>query len=133
MWITPKTNWLPTDYVLVADYNRIVGNLKELQDLCQLMYSLSPTDLGTTQTEDDFPYADMLNDIETALDNVNTASFDFDIGVATTFVANGNYFSYTELNRIESASLKLYTWLNAQFEAIPRLSITLGNYRGLKV
>lgn len=133
MWQTPKTNWVATDPVNVTDYNRIVGNLNELQTLCQEMYTLTATDLGNTQTFSDYPYEDMLNAIETALSNLNLASYNFDIGTGVTFVANGDYINYVELNRIESASLKLYTWLTAQFEAIPRLAFRLGNYRGIKI
>ena len=133
MWQTPKTNWVATDPISVTDYNRIIGNLNELQTLCQQMYELTATDLGNTQTDSDYPYEDMLNAIETALANVNSASYDFDIGTGVVFVANGSYFDFTELNRIESASLKLYTWLMAQFENIPKLSFTLGLYRGLQV
>jgi hypothetical protein len=133
MWQTPKTNWVATDPVNVTDYNRITGNLNELQTLCQEMYTLTATDLGNSQTVSDYPYEDMLNAIETALANVNSASFDFNIGTGVVFVANGDYFDFTELNRIESASLRLYEWLTAQFEAIPRLSIRLGNRKGLKV
>ena len=132
MWQTPKTNWVATDPINVTDYNRIIGNLNELQTLCQRMYELTATDLGNTQTVSDYPYEDMLNAIETALANVNSASFDFAIGPGVVFVANGDYFDFTELNRIESASLRLYEWLTAQFEAIPRLSIRLGNRKGIK-
>ena len=133
MWQTPKTNWVATDPVNVTDYNRIIGNLNELQALCQRMYELTATDLGNTQTISDYPYADMLNAIETALANINSASYNFDLGVSASFSDNGNYIDYNELNRIESASLRLYNWLNAQFENIPKLSFTLGNYRGLRL
>ncbi|MBR2493284.1 MAG: hypothetical protein IKB64_07500 [Paludibacteraceae bacterium] len=133
MWQTPKTDWVATDPISVTDYNRIIGNLNELQTLCQRMYELTATDLGNTQTDSDYPYEDMLNAIETALANVNSASYDFDIGTGVVFVANGSYFDFTELNRIESASLRLYNWLSAQFENIPKLSFTLGLYRGLQV
>ena len=132
MWQTPKTNWVATDPISYIDYNRIIGNLNELQTLCQRMYELTATDLGNTQTDSDYPYEDMLNAIETALANVNSASFDFAIGPGVVYVANGDYFDFTELNRIESASLRLYEWLTAQFEAIPRLSIRLGNRKGIK-
>lgn len=132
MWQTPKTNWVATDPISYIDYNRIIGNLNELQTLCQRMYELTATDLGNTQTVSDYPYEDMLNAIETALANVNSASFDFAIGPGVVYVANGDYFDFTELNRIESASLRLYEWLTAQFEAIPRLAFRLGNRKGIK-
>ena len=133
MWQTPKTNWVATDPINASDYNRWIGNLNELQTLCQQMYALVETDLGNSKTFSDYPYADMLNNIEIALANINSASYDFDLGVSASFTDNGYYIDYNEINRIESASLKLYTWLMAQFENIPKLSFTLGLYRGLQV
>lgn len=118
MWQTPKTNWVATDPVNVTDYNRIVGNLNELQTLCQEMYTLTATDLGNTQTVSDYPYEDMLNAIETALSNLNLASYNFDIGTGVTFVANGDYIDYSELNRIESGILRLYKQLAVQRDTV---------------
>lgn len=132
-WMTPKTDWIKTDYINVIDYNRWLNNLKFLQDLCQTMYPYTQTTLGNDQTESDFPYADMLNDLETALDEINDASYDLDIGEAETFSANSFYIAYNECNRIESAMLELYTWLNSQAENVPKLAFTLGDYRGIRI
>ena len=132
-WTEPKTDWIANDPINVSDYNRWLNNLKFLQDLCQQLYPYTQTTLGNDQTESDFPYADMLNDLETALDEINDASYDLDIGEAETFSANSNYIAYNECNRIESAMLTLYTWLNAQGDNIPKLAFTLGDYRGLRI
>lgn len=132
-WTAPKTDWNENDYINVIDYNRWLNNLKFLQDLCQTMYPYTQTTLGNDQTESDFPYADMLNDLETALDEINDASYDLDIGEAETFSANSFYIAYNECNRIESAMLKLYNWLNSQAENVPKLAFTLGDYRGIRI
>ena len=33
-WVTPKTNWIATDYFNLADGNRIAGNIEYLRDRC---------------------------------------------------------------------------------------------------
>lgn len=132
-WSTPKTDWVATDNVNVEAYNRWINNLDYLQTLCQKMYTLYKTNLGSDQTVNDVPYEDMLNKIETALENLNAACYNFDIGSTHVFSANSPYIDYNEINRIESAELKLYTWLTTQFENIPKLAFTLGNYRRMKV
>ena len=132
-WTTPKTTWEATDPITYVDYNRIVNNLKYIQDLCKKLYELSTTDLGSDKTESDIPYADMLNNIETCLTNINKASYNFNIGREKSFSANSPYFDYNELNRIESATLRLHEWLESQTLNLPTLSFRLGNYRGIKV
>lgn len=132
-WSTPKTNWIATDMINVADFNRWKNNLDYLQNLCEEMYPIVKSNMGTDQTVEDIPYEDMLNNIENTLDNVNQSSYNFDIGEKQVFSANSYYIDYNEINRIESAELKLYKWLKAQFDAIPRLAFRLGNYRGIKI
>lgn len=132
-WSTPKTNWIATDMINVADFNRWKNNLDYLQNLCEEMYPIVKSNMGTDQTVEDIPYEDMLNNIENTLDNVNQSSYNFNIGEKQVFSANSYYIDYNEINRIESAELKLYKWLKAQFDAIPRLAFRLGNYRGIKI
>lgn len=132
-WSTPKTNWIATDMINVADYNRWKNNLDYLQNLCEEMYPIVKSNMGTYQTVEDIPYEDMLNNIENSLDNINQSSYNFDIGEKQVFSANSYYIDYNEINRIESAELKIYKWLKAQYDAIPRLAFRLGNYRGIKI
>ncbi len=132
-WTTPKTNWVASDPITYEDYNRIKNNLYIVQNLCADLYSLSNLILGSDVTASEIPYADMLNTIENCLHRVNQASYNFDIGAKTTFSANLPYFNYNELNRVESATLRLKEYLDVQKANIPRLAITLGNYRGIKV
>lgn len=132
-WTTPKTNWVASDPITYEDYNRIKNNLYIVQNLCADLYSLSKLILGSDVTASEIPYADMLNTIEDCLYRVNRASYNFDIGAKTTFSANLPYFTYTELNRVESATLKIKQFLDVQKANIPRLAFTLGNYRGIIV
>lgn len=133
-WSTPKTNWVATDPITYVDYNRIINNLKYIQNLCKEMYyEFIETNLGSDKTESDVPYADMLNNIENTLERINNASYHFEIGNKTVFSANSPYFTYTELNRIESITMRFKTWLEVQKSAIPTIAFTLGDYRGIRL
>ena len=133
MWLTPRTDWTANDPINVSDYNRWVNNLTELQDICIHLYALNPITLVGNCNESEIPYADMLNDIETALHNLNVASYNYNIGSKQTFYPNQPYIGYAEINRIESAMLRLYESMSSQLANIPRLQFTLGNYRGIRV
>lgn len=43
MWQEPKTDWSADDYINIADYNRIIGNIAYLHDL-QQEFSLTERD-----------------------------------------------------------------------------------------
>jgi hypothetical protein len=113
-WLLPKVNWQPTDWINVADYNRWINNLGVLQELAHQLYIVRGIDLGEHQSYENYPYEDMLNTIEQALDKVNKGTFNFDIGDVKVYSANNPYFDYNEINRIESASLELYTHLSIE-------------------
>lgn len=133
-WITPKTNWVSTDKIFVADFNRITGNLAYLKTLSEQIYAYTIDTLPDTQTRSDFPYASELNAIETVLDQINTNTYSFNIGETQTYVANGHPFDYNELNRIESATLKLYETMQAEIRGLPRLALVLGRKQlGMKL
>lgn len=129
MWQTPKTDWVATDPINVSAYNRWKYNLMHIQKQCKVLYELIITDLGSAKTVSDYPYADMLNNLETALENVNEASYNFAIGATKTFNQNQPYIEYNEINRIESATLKLYETLKSQYELKRHLAFTLGGTR----
>lgn len=127
VWYTPKTDWVATDYVNVADYNRWKNNLNYLQTLCLELYQVAQTELGQDKSVTDIPYADMLNAIETALTRVNQASYRFNIGSQKSFSANNTFIDYNEINRIESASLRIYRALVSQKSIERHLGFRLGN------
>lgn len=133
-WITPKTNWVSTDYFNIGDYARIVGNIKYLKDYLETMYDpVTIATLEDTKTYSSMLYASELNNIENAVENINIGTYNFNIGTKPVYVANGNTPDYNEFNRIESALLKLKNTLQAQYDNLPRLAFTLGNYREIKL
>ena len=135
MWIEPKTNWVSTDAITSDDYNRIAGNLYFLKDYIERLFG----DVGliAMQTDKDYAsriYAREMNAVESNLDALNNASYDLDIGTAETYVSNGNTPLYVELNRIESATKKMYLWLSINSQMRPHLAFGLGKgkWTGIK-
>ena len=133
-WTTPKTNWVSTDFINFEDYNRIIDNLAYIKDLADKYYSI----IGYVEQEDVadeyvLPFISLYNTVEQNLEELNEATYQFAIGDTKTFAINQPYIDYAELNRIESATLKIKNTLVAQKENIPTLSFTLGNYRGLRL
>lgn len=124
-WITPKTNWVASDFVNTSDFSRITGNLEHLKTLIKNVSTVLPSE----QTINDYPFARKLNAIEQALEQINLNSYAFDIGDTKTYVANGHPFDYQELNRIESATAKIYYVYLNQLELSRHLSFRLGNTR----
>lgn len=102
MWITPKTNWTATDYIKSNDYNRIHGNLQHIAD----EFSLLITEYET-QDYTKLPYPEKWNIAEENLELINQLTYDFEIGAKKEFRINTPYIDYQELNRLESAILKI--------------------------
>lgn len=125
-WITPKTDWVASDKILYTDINRIIGNLAYLKTLSEQLYNCQIGSLPVSQTRADKPFASKLNAIETVLEQINLNTYAFNIGTTKTYVANGHPFDYNELNRIESATLKLYETIQAEIKALPKLAFALG-------
>lgn len=133
-WITPKTNWVSTDYFNVVDYNRIIGNINYLKTFAEELFkALDTLPMGDEKTYVSMIYAREMNVIESNLDTINTNTYDFDIGETQTFQANKSTPLWSEFNRIESACLLLYNTMTAHKNALPRLALTLGGQKGIKV
>lgn len=130
MWIEPKTNWVASDTISSSDFNRITGNLAHLKRLSLIVYkNTNNNTLPDNQNKSDYPFASKLNAIEQMLEKININTYDFSIGDTKTYVANGHPFDYNELNRIESATLKLYLTLKSEDELKRHLWFILGNTR----
>ena len=123
-WTTPKTDWhgglnadglYEGDRFNATDFNRIKNNLAYLRDLAITMYKeFSIVSLGSDRTPADYFYADEINQLEANLVTINQHSLKRSYGTAPTYVENGNTMDYTELNRLESATLDLYNRLTNQ-------------------
>lgn len=120
-WITPKTNWLPTDYINTEDYSRILGNLKHLANL----FNIAVQEYQT-QNIDDLPYPNKWNIAEDNLEKINQLTYDFEIGAKKQFMVNQSYIDYIELNRLESATAKIYYVYYNQLENGRHLAFRLG-------
>lgn len=126
-WTTPKTNWVATDYINASDYNRIAGNLLALQTQALNVFPpIEYEEMTDDKTYASLPYADDWNAIENNLETLNTHTYDYDIGATKTFYPNQAYINYAELNRIESASLRIKEQLDIHMALFPHLPIILG-------
>lgn len=135
-WITPKTNWVATDYFNPEDYNRITGNIQYIkQKAIELWGNIQTPALSPDKNYASMIYASEMNNIETAVANVNANTFKLELGASKTYAPNNTNASLNnvDLNRIESAILRLKVTLDAQLECIPRLEFTLGTYRDIQV
>ena len=133
-WIEPKINWADTDYFNVEDYNRIIGNVDHLKTLADdLFLKLTDLSMGEEKTHLSLIYAREMNNIESSLEILNLETYDFDIGEKTEYRSNGSTPLYSEFNRIESAILLIYNTMTSHKEALPRLTLTLGGQKGIKV
>lgn len=125
-WTTPKTDWhggldaeglYEGDRFNATDFNRIKNNLAYLRDLAITLYEeFSIVSLGSDRTPADYFYADEINQLEANLVTINQNTLKRSYGTAPTYVENGNTMDYTELNRLESATLDLYNRLTNQSE-----------------
>lgn len=133
-WIEPKTNWKASDYFNAEDYNRIIGNIAYLRSyLDNLFIGLTDVSLGDEKTYKSLFYAREMNAIEQALDKLNLETYSFDIGEAKEYKANKATPLWTEYNRIECAILLLHDTMVAHKDNLPRLAITLGRQKGIRV
>ena len=126
-WITPKTDWVSTDYFNAVDYNRIKNNLDQISDMVGSLYLTTELDgeILPDATYVDRPSAYKLNQIELRLASLaDLVGADF--GDSVTFSDFGLSIRFDELNRIESASLTLYNMVKNQLSALPMLSFGLG-------
>ena len=114
-WITPKTDWVATDKIKASDYNRIASNLLYLVQLGNKVgYPISQQTLDTNKQYYNFPLDSVWNAVENSLDDINSSTFSFDVGETKTYQVNQSYIDYNELNRLESATLKIYLQLLVQ-------------------
>ena len=139
-WVTPKTDWhgetvngiYSGDRFNASDFNRIKNNLEYLRNLSVKMYDeYSFGWLGDDRSVGDYFYADEINTLEQNLAAINIYTVKESYGTAPTYADNGNTMDFTELNRLESASLDLYDKLNNQQDGRRMLTWNFGMKGGL--
>lgn len=128
-WTTPVTNWAADRKFNLEDYNRIKNNLKYLKTLADSIYrSFDITELGEDLSDEEHWWSPTeINALEDALDEIFRASaLPINIGEKKSFQYNGLFIQYSELNRIESACLNIYTLAQSQARTRKHLKFVLG-------
>lgn len=128
-WTTPVTNWTADRKFNLEDYNRIKNNLKYLKTLADSIYhSFNITELGEDLSDEEHWWSPIeINALEDALDEIFRASaLPINIGEKKSFQYNGLFIQYSELNRIESACLNIYTLAQSQARTRKHLKLVLG-------
>lgn len=134
-WEQPKTDWYGAtvngvysgDKFNATDFNRIKNNLVYLNELANTLYSTFVIDdVGDDKTYTSYLYASEINKLEANLETINVNTVSQDYGETVTYCANGNTMDYTELNRLESATLDIYNKLNNQADGRRMFEWNLG-------
>lgn len=127
-WITPKTDWVGSDYFnLDPDYARIKGNIEYLIELSKTMYPEYQTPALTEASIDGYPTVSFFNDVVEATQEIlNRCYAPASAREMRLYEANGRGWNADELNVIENNHLLLYKAFHGQQKAMPKLAITLG-------
>ena len=114
-WITPKTDWAAStdesgkytgDYFNIKDYNRIKNNIEFLGAVAHQFWPVFVRAMPDRNYQE-YPYADEINVLSENLEAINKY-VGCDIGEKTEYADNGAFIGFADLNRIESACLKMY-------------------------
>lgn len=127
MWQQPKTDWQVGDFFNIEDYNRIKGNLEEIQKQALILWPAFPfEEMGADKTYQDYGfYADELNRFEVNVDNVYRGTFNCTVGNRETFYDNQPFIDWRELNRIEEACRFIHNNIQSRINGRKKLAFTL--------
>lgn len=134
IWKPPKTNWKSTDRFNWKDYNRIKNNLKWLHEkVCELYKSFSVEDMGDDiSSYSSYWEVKFFNAWENNLETINKNMFSQNYGQKQRFFENGAFIQWNELNRIESAILRMHDILESQESGIRRIPFRFGLYKEVR-
>ena len=137
MWQEPKTDWVITDSFNFEDYNRIKNNIAYLRELSRTLYIDFPYEnMGDDKTGyADFPYAEEFNNLEDNLESIKDNTFAFYDSERKNWYEKNPTPTYEDINRLESACLKLYDGFNRQIATKQkrRLGFRLGQMSCIRV
>lgn len=131
-WVAPKTNWVNGDYFNIdPDYNRIKGNIEYVSNLSKELYREYQTKTLEDKAITDYPDVNFFNNVSESIEVILSKCYR-PVGSKPMrlCVENGQGWTATDLNNIESNLLRLYQALEGQKKSIRRLSFVLG---GLKI
>ena len=125
-WITPKTDWAAStdesgkytgDYFNITDYNRIKNNIEFLGAAAHQFWPVFVRAMPDRNYQE-YPYADEINVLSENLEAINKY-VGCDIGEKTEYADNGAFIGFADLNRIESACLKMYEEMRFLYTTLP--------------
>ncbi len=127
MWQQPKTDWKPTDYFNIGDYNRIKGNLNEIRRMALTLWDdFAFEEMGADKTYQDYSfYADEINRFEANVDHICNGTYPFAVGERQIFFDNQPFIDWNELNRLEEACRLIYGNIRSRVEGRKMLAFTL--------
>lgn len=126
-WITPKTDWLSSDYFNVEDYNRIRGNIQYVYEYALRLYKIFGIDVMQERTLGDAVAAELLNAVENNLDKIVENTYNLiEYRPSKSFEPGQAAWNYDDLNRIERNLLLINTMLESQEAGLKRLAFELG-------
>ena len=126
-WITPKTDWLSSDYFNVEDYNRIRGNIQYVYEYALRLYKVFGIDVMQERTLGGAVAAELLNDVENNLDKIAENTYNLiEYRPSKSFEPGQAAWNYDDLNRIERNLLLIITMLESQEAGLKRLAFELG-------
>lgn len=134
VWREPKTDWKETDAFNIKDYKRIRNNLLFLRNrISDIWGEFSIEDMGNDPTDPKYIWkVRYFNAIEKNLETINQHSLLVkNYGFKQTFYNNGAFIGFSELNRIESATLQMKRIIDGWEAGLRRLSFRLGAPKGL--
>ena len=126
-WVTPKTNWVSSDYFNIEDYNRIRGNIQYVYEYALRLYKVFGIDVMQERTLGGAVAAELLNDVENNLDKIVENTYNLiEYRPSKSFEPGQAAWNYDDLNRIERNLLLIITMLESQEAGLRRLAFELG-------
>lgn len=133
-WREPKIKWTEADSFNLADYKRIRNNLLFLHNrISEIWGEFAIKDMGKDQSDHKYIWkVQYFNAIEENLETINRRMIIVkNYGFKQTFYNNGVFIGFSELNRIESATLQMKQIIDGWEAGLRRLTFRLGAPKGL--
>ena len=126
-WITPKTDWVSSDYFNIEDYSRIRGNIQYVYEYALQLYKFFGINAMQERTLGGAVAAELLNDVENNLDKIVENTYNLiEYRPGKSFEPGQAAWNYDDLNRIERNLLLIITMLESQEAGLKRLAFELG-------
>ena len=134
VWTDPKTNWENTDKFNVSDFNRIKNNIEFLHNEAELLYkNFEISNMGQNiESYESYWDVKCFNAFEENIETINNIIFTQDYGIMQRFFENGPFIKWDELNRIETACLRMKDILHRQKIGLRKIPFSLGNMKGVR-